>query len=302
MKKTVFVILAAIICITGCKTNYSVTTDKISVNNANNLMDHGKILTYSICGQCHLNPVSHTFIGRQLTDIPPFVGKVFSHNLTASTNYGIADYTDAELFYLIKTGINRKGILIPYMTRPNIADADLKSIIAYLHSNDDPVRAKDTIVGITHYTFIGNIGMNSAKPMPYQTGIAAPDTRNEIDYGKYLVDQIGCYHCHSKSLLKLNALQPEKTPGYMAGGEAERMPNGKTIYASNLTPDNETGMGKYTEAEFKTAVRAGTARDGRKLKPPMLQFQHLSDGQIAALYAYLKNLPPVKHKVKIVKD
>jgi hypothetical protein len=300
MKIVLFIIFGLILFFAGCKTKYATTTDTVLLP-PNTSFEHGKILTFSICGQCHYNPVTNSFIGRRLTDVPGFVGKVYSHNITSDIKKGIGTYTDAELFYLIKTGVARNGKLVPYMLRPNIADADLKAIILYLSSNDIPVRGNDTIVGITKYTLIGKIGINATKPLPYKTGISAPEPGDKVIYGKYLVDQIGCYHCHSKSLLKLNYLKPEKSKGYMRGGMAAETPEGKKIFASNLTPDDETGIGKYTESEFAKVVKDGIARDGRKMQNPMPQFHYLTNEQVSALFAYLKSLQPVKHKVKVVK-
>jgi len=297
MRTGLSLLFLALMTALGCKTFYPTTKDSITVISSASLTEHGKILTYSICGQCHLNPVTNTFIGIHFSDVPSFIGQVYSHNLTQNPN-GLAIYSDAELFYLIKTGINKNGKFIPYMTRPNIADADLKAIIAYLRSNDSPVQSQDSVVGFTKYTFIGKMAMNSAKPQPYQTGITAPDPKDDIASGRYLVDQIGCHHCHSKSLLSINYLQPEKTKGYLAGGMAMKEPNGKTVHAANLTPDNETGTGKYSLEEFRSAIREGKARDGKTMSSIMPKFGHLSDVQIANIYAYLKSLPPVKHTVK----
>jgi hypothetical protein len=302
MKITTYVLALSIILILSCKTKYPTTKDTVAPVSMNGRFDHGKMLTYSICGQCHLNPATHTFMGRRLTDIPGFVGKVYSHNLTNDPKSGIGTYTVSELFYLIKTGIARNGKVVPYMIRPNIADEDLKDIIGYLKSNDLPVRAKDTVAGKTHYTLVGKIGINGSKPVAYKTGITSPSKEDKVLYGRYLVDQLGCFHCHSKSLLKLNLPDPEKTPGYMAGGMPEKTPEGKKIFAPNLTPDDETGIGKYTESEFELAIKDAQARDGRKLREPMPQFRHLTSTEASSIFAYLKNLKPVKHKVKIVRN
>jgi cytochrome c2 len=302
MKITTYGLILSVILILSCKTKYPTTKDTVEPVSMNGRFDHGKMLTYSICGQCHLNHETHTFMGRQLTDIPGFVGKVYSHNLTNDPKSGIGTYTESQLFYLIKTGIARNGKVVPYMTRPNIADEDLKDIIGYLKSNDLAVRAKDTVAGKTRYTLVGKIGINASKPVAYKTGATAPSKDDKVSYGRYLVDQLDCFHCHSKSLLKLNMLDPEKTPGYMAGGMPEKTPEGKKIFAPNLTPDDETGIGKYTESEFELAIKDGQARDGRKLREPMPQFRHLTSTETSAIFAYLKNLKPVKNKVKIVRN
>jgi cytochrome c1 len=75
-------------------------------------------------------------------------------------------------------------------------------------------------------------------------------------------------------------------------------PKGKKLYGPNLTPDKETGIGNFSLEDFTTAVREGETPSGRKLSPSMDKFKSLTDKQVKAIYAYLKSLPPVRHKVK----
>jgi mono/diheme cytochrome c family protein len=69
-----------------------------------------------------------------------------------------------------------------------------------------------------------------------------------------------------------------------------------TFYSSNITPDGETGIGTWSEAAFKRALREGIARDGRHLFPvfPYEHFTKLTDADITALYDYAMTRPPVK--------
>ena len=191
---------------------------------------------------------------------------------------------------------------MPYMMKPMMADNDINDMIVYLRSNDPAVAAADTTVGKTHINFIGRIGLRLAThPQPYNKGIASPDENAPVSYGRYLVGIIGCYHCHSKKALGLDFLEPEKSRGYLQGGIKLKDPQGHSIYGSNLTPDKQTGIGNFSEADFEKAVREGTAPSGRKLSPPMDKFEALSGKQVHALYSYLKSLTPVHHQVKTVK-
>ena len=80
-----------------------------------------------------------------------------------------------------------------------------------------------------------------------------------------------------------------------AGGLPVPTPFG-AIYSSNITPDPETGIGRWSEAAFRRAMRSGVDRDGRHLYPtfPYDHFTNVSDGDDAALYAYLMTRPPVR--------
>jgi mono/diheme cytochrome c family protein len=80
-----------------------------------------------------------------------------------------------------------------------------------------------------------------------------------------------------------------------AGGLPVPTPFG-TIYSSNITPDPETGIGRWPEAAFRRAMRSGVDRDGRHLYPtfPYDHFTNVSDEDDAALYAYLMTRPQVR--------
>jgi mono/diheme cytochrome c family protein len=79
-----------------------------------------------------------------------------------------------------------------------------------------------------------------------------------------------------------------------AGGVAVPTPFG-TIYSSNITPDAETGIGRWPEAAFRRAMRSGVARDGQQLYPtfPYDHFTEVTDEDDRALYAYLMTRQPV---------
>ncbi len=298
MKWPVLFFVSSILLVAGCKSHYDTVTVPFTAVKTANSLEHGKNLVFNICGQCHYNKSVGSFIGEKIEDLPGFMGTVYSHNLTDSKRYGIANYKDDELYYLLKTGIAKDGRFIPYMVRPNLADADINDIIVYLRSGDGPVKARDTMAGVTHLSFLGKLATKvSGKPLPLKRDVKRPSPDNKIAYGRYLVDIIGCYHCHSKSILSLNYLEPEKSKGYMAGGMKWKV-EGYKIRASNLTPDKQTGIGNYSQGDFRKAVQDGEAPGGRNLHFPMRRFKHLNNEQCDAIYAYLMTLPPKEHKIK----
>ncbi|HTK18173.1 MAG TPA: hypothetical protein VL442_01605 [Mucilaginibacter sp.] len=291
--------LVAAIIIGSCKTKFDTTKSDFKAASSESALDHGRVLVYSICGGCHYDPSAKKFIGTRIHEVPGIVGKVYSANLTNSKSNGIPPhYSDAELKYLLKTGVALDGRYIPYMLRPNMADEDLNDIIVFLRSDDPAVTATDNTIGLTHLTWIGKMAMNMmAKPLPYKTDIKRPPETDSIAAGRYLVDNIGCFHCHSKSLTKLNYLDPEKSKGYMAGGMKFKTPQGIEIYASNLTPDKQTGIGDYTKLQFRKAVKEGESPNG-PLHLPMPKFDRLSDAEVNVMYAYLRSIPAKDHKVQ----
>jgi len=289
--------LASLLLIYSCKTHYEVAKENYSAVRTPSSFEHGKDLVYNSCSGCHYNHAANKLIGNRLHDLPRVLGKLYSANLTNSEMYGVTrHYTDAQLKYLLKTGINKGGHYIPYMLRPNMADDDINDIIIYLRSDDAAVAAGDTSVDHTHLNFLGRMAINSKKPQPYIPNISRPT--ESIANGRYLVDINGCFHCHSKGLTSLNYRYPEKSKRYMQGGMKFKTPQGQKIYASNLTPCQSTGIGNYTKDDFRKAVKDGKTPDGRELRPPMDKYHHLTDKETDDIYAYLQTLPREHHLIK----
>ncbi len=294
--KTALLAGAGLYFIASCRMVHPTTTDNFTVNYKTADVKHGKALLYSSCGGCHYVDKTGKFSGRQLSDLPKILGKVYSANLTASPEYSpVPHYSDAELAYLVRTGIKRDGHFVPYMLRPNMSDQDLKDLIAYLRSGDEPVAASSATAGHTKLNFLGKLVINGRKPMPYETNI--PNPTNPIDKGRYLVDNIGCFHCHSKKITSVNYLHPEESRGYLSGGAKFKIPGVGTVRGSNITIGKETGIGFFTEEDFRNAVQHAKAPNGSKLRPPMEAF-HLTNEEADAIYAYINTLPPKEHKVK----
>jgi len=297
-KLFIAVFFIAMIC--GCKMYFKTTTDNFASVQTEESLERGKNLTFSICAGCHYDHSVDRFIGKSLNDLPKIAGHLYSANLTHSTTNGIPPhYSDAEFFYLLKTGIGRDGWFRPYMMRPMMADDDINDVIVYLRSADKPLEVVDSTVGKTHINFLGKIGLRIAtKPQPYNKGVPRPNETDKVAYGKYLIGVIGCYHCHSKKVLGLNYLEPEKSKGFLQGGIKLKDPNNKRLRGPNLTPDSTTGIGSFSLADFTRAVKEGITPSGQKLSPPMGKFTSLTDQQVEALYTYLRSIKPVNHKVK----
>lgn len=291
--------ILSIITVISCKTHFDTTTSDYKATASPQNLAHGKALAFTICAGCHYNHGLHKFAGNPMHDVPSIAGKVFSANLTHSKTHGVAPkYSDAEIRYLLKTGIAKDGRFLAYMLRPNMADDDINDIIAFFRSDDPSVRSADTTVGLTDYNVIGKTyNAFKASPAPYRANVKRPSESQPVALGRYLVDNIGCYHCHSKSLKSLNSINPEQTGGYLAGGATLKGEGGKEIKASNITPDKNTGIGDYTKEDFRKALKDGQAPH-RKLRPPMEKFEYLTDKEIDAIYAYLMTVPAKSNAVQ----
>ena len=125
--------------------------------------------------------------------------------------------------------------------------------------------------------------------------VMAQDQKKLLERGTYLMDSIvACGNCHIARGEKGRPL-PEKG---LSGGLPFDEPFGKS-FASNITPDPETGIGKWTDAQLKRAIREGIRPDGSVIGPPMpIEFyRRMADEDLDAIVAYLRAQPPVKNAV-----
>lgn len=111
-------------------------------------------------------------------------------------------------------------------------------------------------------------------------GLAA-DASTLQSKGEYIAKAANCVSCHTTE-----GGQP------FAGGVPFETPFG-TIYSPNITPDQQTGIGSWSESEFRAALKQGLRPDGEHLYPvfPYTAYTGMSDDDVSALYAYLQDVP-----------
>ncbi|MGC4101991.1 c-type cytochrome [Ferruginibacter sp.] len=155
-----------------------------------------------------------------------------------------------------------------------------------------------------------------------------PATKEDlVKRGSYLVQISGCNDCHSPK--KMGPQGPELVPELILSGYAAGTPVPKpdkatlssgfgtfapdltaaagpwgTSYAANLTPDSSSGIGSWTEQQFKTALTKGKSKGqegGRMLLPPMpwVNYAKMNDEDIQAIFAYLQSIKSVKNNVPL---
>jgi mono/diheme cytochrome c family protein len=105
-----------------------------------------------------------------------------------------------------------------------------------------------------------------------------------VERGAYLARAADCMVCHTSQGGK-----------EYAGGLGFKLPFGM-LYSTNITPDKETGIGKYTDQDFLNAVHRGIRQDGARLYPamPFTSYTYISDADALAIKAYLFSLTPVR--------
>ncbi len=141
--------------------------------------------------------------------------------------------------------------------------------------------------------------------------------------GRYIVTVSGCHDCHTP--WKMGPKGPEPDMSRMLSGHPEtealtpppRLPEGPWVvvasatntawsgpwgvsFTANLTPDKDTGLGKWTLRTFTDTIRTGRHKGrGRPVLPPMPipMYKHFTDADLAAIFAYLQSIPVVKNRV-----
>ena len=145
---------------------------------------------------------------------------------------------------------------------------------------------------------------------------------DKLARGKYLVTTSGCNDCHTP--WKMGPKGPEPDMSRMLSGHPEDMvlppapqPQGPWIvsaaatntawsgpwgvsFTANLTPDAETGLGKWTQRNFSETIRTGRHMGrGRQILPPMPipMYKNFTDADLEAIFSYLQSIPAVKNRV-----
>ena len=259
----------------------------------------GKQLVALLCQDCHTSSETQAMTGQRMSDVPPEFGVIYSANITQDRTYGIGSWTDGQLAYFLRTGVLKDGRYVPPVMPkyPNMSDEDILSIIAFLRSDDRRVLPLPVADSACRYTFLVKVLTRVAfAPYPYPVAaIAGPDTTNTVAWGKYLVANCGCYSCHSADFTKLDEFTPEKSEGYMGGGNHLFDINGVEVFVPNLTPDHSTGIGNWTREQFTFALLDGFRPDGTVLRAPMPFWGQLREAEAGAMYDYLRTLPVISN-------
>jgi mono/diheme cytochrome c family protein len=140
------------------------------------------------------------------------------------------------------------------------------------------------LIALTSYWLVHPGSASAANATAVDQAAPAADQIALLKHGANLAAIGDCAVCHTA-----------KPGAPFAGGRPLDTPFG-TIYSTNITPDRQTGIGAWTLADFTRAMRHGESRDGHLLYPafPYPHFTHMTDADIAALYAYLMSRDAVQ--------
>ena len=238
------------------------------------------------CMACHREDYS----GGVAIETP--IGNIYSTNISPSRRYGIGNYTEADLKKALQKGRSPEHQIYPAMPYPSyhgMSDDDISALFAYLQTVPPIEKPPEKT---TKLPFPLNIRML----LLAWNVIYVPSTENRTGLtsvqqrGEYLVNNTEhCGTCHTPR----NLTQGLDKDQYLSGA-----PLGKW-YAPNITPDNDTGIGRWSEADIVTYLRTGKLDKRAYAGGPMAEAvahstRYLTDADLSAMAAYLKVVPMIK--------
>ena len=269
---------------------FEVTTERLA---------RGRYLAEAVgyCIGCH-SPVDARRAG--WPPLPNQIGSGFDYtgwgypgqvapNITRDRDTGIGNWTDDMLARAIREGVGHDGHMLdprvmPYEFHRFMSDEDVASIIVYLRSIP-PIRNSLPAFCVTT-KFASPFAIPILKP------ISEPDRSTPAKRGEYLVRLGACQWCHT-----LRDENRQSLPGLAFAGGDLVVNVYETASSANITPD-PSGISYYDEAQFLRTMRTGHV-GARTISSnmPWWYFGHMTDDDLRAIFAYLRTVPPVKHRV-----
>ena len=232
-------------------------------------------------------------------------GRVQAQNITSDPEFGIGAWTDGEVMRAVREGVDRKGRalfpMMPYAGFHELSDEDMRSILVYLRTLK-PIHRE---IAPRELDFPVNL-LVKFSPKPVTGPVSAPDPKDTLAYGKYLVTISGCRDCHTPHDDK-----GQLVPGMdYSGGWLMVGPWGRVVTA-NLTPDPDNFMGQATREAFIGRFKSfeGLDADNSPVAPPgrntvmaWSRYAGMTPEDLGAIYDYLKTVKPIKKKINPFPD
>lgn len=277
------------------------------------LVKRGKYLAthVAVCMDCHSTrdwsrfsgpPVAGTWGkgGGKFDHILGFPGVFYAKNITPDMETGIGSWTDGEIFRAITSGVSKNGeplsTLMPYRSYSHMSEEDAQAIVAYLRSLE-PIKNQ---VPASAPNFKESLYLRTVPKKVFDSTLNIV-LQDSVALGKYLLTIAGCAECHTTK--QKGSLRTGK---HLAGGAPYKLPNGAVVRAANITPDSATGIGQWTEDFFinrfkhyaNPANLPETAPDTFNTVMPWSMYAGMKEGDLKAIYKYLKSREPSKNKIE----
>ena len=249
------------------------------------------------CG-CHTVPKGQPNAGGRKYE--GAFGTVYSSNITPDRQTGIGGWTDEQIMTAIRLGRRPNGErLLPVHPFPifnGMAEEDLRAIVAFLRTTKPVSRQNQPkkLVPLFESVFLpawlaAFAPRETPPPKAPTTGVAR---------GEYLVKAVGhCGECHTPRTMTMASDNSRFLAGTPKGPEDQAMPN--------ITPDRETGIGKWSVEEIADYLGSGNKPDGdvagglmaEVIDGTLAGYKDLNKPDLLAIAQYLKTIPPVRNKI-----
>lgn len=317
MKKILFIVAAAILTIILGSLAYlkfalpnTSEPEELKIEYTEARIERGRYLAHSVsvCMDCHSKRDWSKFSGPLVAGTLGQGGERFDQSVGMPgifiskniTPFGIARYTDGELYRVITEGVTKEGKamfpLMPYPYYGKMDREDIFSIIAYIR----------TLPAINHQVqdsqpdFPMSLILNTL-PKPAQPQVR-PELTDQLKYGAYMANAAGCVECHTP--VDKGIIIPEKS---FSGGREFLFPDGSLLRSSNITFDEQTGIGKWSEESFVKRFKAyadssyqapAVAAGEFNSVMPWTMYGTMKEDDLKAIYHYLKSVSPIENKVE----
>ena len=262
-------------------------------------IEHGAYLTAAAgCVACHTDAKAKSppFAGGGPMKTP--FGTFYAPNITPDWEHGIGGWSEADFVRALREGISPAGHhyfpVFPYTSYTNMTPEDARAIKAYLFSLP-PVARPDRAHDI-RFPFGWRFAQTFWKLLFFEPGPLRVESEMppELRRGAYLVRAlVHCPECHTPR----NPLGGMDRDRWLAGA-----PSGTQGDATpNITPDGETGIGRWSAEEIVDYLETGMDPDGDFAGSSMAEVIDHSTGKLsaedrAAIAAYLRSVPAIRHK------
>ncbi|MCW5696738.1 MAG: c-type cytochrome [Bauldia sp.] len=250
------------------------------------------------CGNCHtprlpdqsFDTAKYLAGGFEFNELPAF--QAFARNITPDVDTGIGSWTEQEIVDAIREGHTPEGETVgppmPVGMYNLMSDDDAMSIALYLKS----IPAVFNEVPEATY----NIPKGEYGPAP---GGPTPSPDDPVAYGGYLATVAHCFDCHTP---RNEDGSPDFSRAGAGGFLMQALPNGEAVYSANITSDEATGVGGWSDEALARAIAGGVSSNGHILFPimPAAFFDNATDEDIAAIIAWLRTVPAVSNDIEQV--
>jgi len=286
-------ITLALLALASCSATQKPTQYGVRAVDDPEVIERGRRLVYGPmhCAACHGDGDGQTTGGEApLSGGKRFelgmLGALVAPNITSDKHTGIGDISDDSLVRSLRYGISRDGQpLAPVMGFADLSDADLQAVVSFL-------RTLPALPGPglrEELSWLGSIVLPvMLRPLTPKTAPPARvDPQPSSDYGRYLAHSVAnCHGCHTPR----SRLTGRFTGVDFSGGMTWKEPTG-TFVAPNLTPVSNGIIDALDEAQFVELFRIENR--GTSGSPmPWEAYRRMTDLELAAIYRYLRSLPP----------